>query len=79
MIITVTETTLSLVKISAVASGFAFFTILTLAILLVQRELFHATQRPSGRALRQILIIGIIPLLMIFILFVILKVAEAPH
>jgi hypothetical protein len=76
LVTTVTDTTISIVRDPAIAGSFNFLMILTLAILFVIRDLFSGAQHTSGNALRQVLRIAIVPLLMIFLLFVSLRISE---
>jgi hypothetical protein len=73
MISTVTTSTVSAVT---VAGSLAIFGIVILLGLLVQKELVSAYESKRAANLRNILNIGIIPLLIAFVLVVISKVVE---
>lgn len=76
MVVTVTDTTIALLKNPMIVGSFTFLMILALATLFIVRELFSGAHHATGHALRQLLRIGIVPLLLIFLLFVGLKISE---
>jgi hypothetical protein len=77
MITSVTTTVVSIVSTVSLAGPLAFVGVLTLLVLLIQKELVTASGKRSTLVLGRILNIGIIPLWLVFVVIVIVKVIEA--
>jgi hypothetical protein len=73
MISTVTTTTVTTV---AIGGSFAIIGVLVLLALLIQKELTTASSDNRIRIFGKILNIGIFPLLIAFVMFVIAKIVE---
>ena len=74
---TVTTTTISTVTTLSLAGSFALAAIITLLVLLIQKEVTTASRQRVARAFGRVLNIGIIPLLVVFVFIVAVKVVEA--
>ena len=77
MISTVTTTAVSLLSSSANAGSFALIGMLVLAALLIQKELFSASDDSRLQQLSRVMDVGILPLLLAFVLIVSIKIVEA--
>lgn len=77
MISTLTTTAVSLLSSSANAGSFALIGMLVLAALLIQKELFSASDDSRLQQLSRVMDVGILPLLLAFVLIVSIKIVEA--
>ena len=77
MITSVTTTVVSIVSTVSLAGPLALVGILTLLALLVQKELSTTSRQRSVLVLSRILDIGIIPLWLVFVVIVLIKIADA--
>jgi hypothetical protein len=77
MISTVTTTAVSLLSSSANAGSFALIGMLVLVALLIQKELFSASDDSRLQQLSRVMDVGILPLLLAFVLIVSIKIVEA--
>jgi hypothetical protein len=77
MITSVTTTVVSIVSTVSLAGPLALVGILTLLALLVQKELSTTSKQRAVLVLSRILDIGIIPLWLVFVVIVLIKIAEA--
>lgn len=77
MVSTVTTTTISTVTTLSLAGSLALAAIITLLVLLIQKELTTASRERAARALGRVLNIGIVPLLVVFAFIVVVKVVQA--
>lgn len=76
MISTVTTTTVSTVTTVALATSIALVSIVALLALLIQKEWLTAATGPRAKALGRVLNTAIIPLLIVFAVTLVVKVAE---
>jgi hypothetical protein len=80
MISTVTTTTVSTVTTTVTTVSFVaslgLVSVLTLFVLLLQKELATATESPRLKALGRTLDVAVVPLLMAFAMIVAVRVAE---
>ncbi len=76
MISTVTTSTVAIVTTTAMAGSLALISILTLLVLLVQREMTVISEERFARVMGQALKVGIVPLLIAFVLIVVVRVVE---
>jgi uncharacterized membrane protein len=74
---TVTATTISALNSATMAHSLTLISILTLLVLLVQKELVTASKREVPRMLSRVLDVGIVPLLIGFAFIVAVRLAEA--
>ncbi len=77
MISTVTTNAVSLLSSSANAGSFALIGMLVLVALLIQKELFSASDDSRLQQLSRVMDVGILPLLLAFVLIVSIKIVEA--
>ena len=77
MISTVSTTAVSLLSSSASAGSFALIGMLVLVALLIQKELFSASDDSRLQQLSRVMDVGILPLLLAFVLIVSIKIVEA--
>jgi hypothetical protein len=77
MITSVTTTVVSIVSTVSLAGPLALVGILTLLALLVQKELSTTSKQRAVLVLSRILDIGIIPLWLVFVVIVLIKIADA--
>ena len=77
MITSVTTTVVSIVSTVSLAGPLALVGILTLLALLVQKELSTTSRQRAVLVLSRILDIGIIPLWLVFVVIVLIKIADA--
>jgi hypothetical protein len=77
MISTVSTTAVSLLSSSANAGSFALIGMLVLVALLIQKELFSASDDSRLQQLSRVMDVGILPLLLAFVLIVSIKIVEA--
>jgi uncharacterized membrane protein len=75
MISTVTTTTVTTVTTGSLAASLGLVAVLTLVVLLVQKELVTANAGPRANTFGQALNVAILPLLMAFALIAIANVA----
>ena len=76
MISTVTTSTVSILNTPAIAGSLAMIAILLLLALLLQKEVATASADSRLRQLSRVLNFSIVPLLLVFIVVVVYKVAE---
>jgi hypothetical protein len=76
MITSVTTTVVSIVSTVSHAGPLALVGVLTLLALLIQKEVTTASRQRTAVVLSRILDIGIIPLWLVFVIVVLIKVAE---
>jgi len=76
MISTVTTTTVSTVTTVALATSIALVSIVALLALLIQKEWVAAAASPRAKALGRVLNTAIVPLLIVFVVTLVVKVAE---
>jgi hypothetical protein len=76
MITSVTTTVVSIVSTVSLAGPLALVGVLTLLALLIQKEVTTASRQRTAVVLSRILDIGIIPLWLVFVIVVLIKVAE---
>ena len=77
MITSVTTTVVSIVSTVSLAGPLALVGVLTLLALLVQKELSTTSKQRTVLVLGRILDIGIIPLWLVFVVVVLIKIADA--
>jgi len=77
MVSTVTTATVATLTTVAIAGSLALIGIFTLLALLVQKELITSARGRFAHALGRVLNIGIVPLLIVFVLIVAVRVADA--
>jgi hypothetical protein len=77
VITSVTTATISTVTTISLAGSLALVAIFTLLAMLVQKELTTASRGRLARFLGRMLNVGILPLLVVFVVIVAVKVAEA--
>ena len=77
MITSVTTTVVSIVSTVSFAGPLALVGVLTLIALLVQKELSTTSKQRTTLVLSRILDIGIIPLWLVFVVVVLIKIADA--
>ena len=77
MISTVTTTTVSTVTTTILTGSLTLIAILTLLVLLIQKELVTTSESRTAVIVGRVLNVGIIPLLMGFGMIVVVKVLEA--
>jgi hypothetical protein len=70
-----TVTTVSTIAMGGLSGSFTLIGILVLLALLIQKELATGSDSPWAKHLKQAVNIGIAPLMMVFVLNVLLKVA----
>ena len=75
MIATVTPATISFLTITAAAGLLEVIGIVTLAILLIQKELASPKEDHLGQRLSRAFNIGIVPLLIAFVLVIAIEIA----
>jgi hypothetical protein len=76
MITSVTTTVVSIVSTVSLAGPLALVGVLTLLAMLIQKEVTTASRRRTALVLGRILDIGIIPLWLVFVVIVLIKIAE---
>lgn len=76
MITSVTTTVVSIVSTVSFAGPLALVGVLTLLALLIQKEVTTTSRRRTAVVLSRILDIGIIPLWLVFVIIVLINVAQ---
>jgi hypothetical protein len=79
MVSTLTASTVSAVMTAARADSGAWIAVLVLLFLLLQKELASSSGNARLKRLSRALNIGILPLLIAFVLFVVARVAAVLH
>ncbi|MBN1679606.1 MAG: hypothetical protein JW966_04890 [Anaerolineae bacterium] len=72
----VNSTTVSAVNDAAIAGSLGVIAVVTLIVLLVQREMAAAAGGRPAVVFRRVLHVGVVPLLIVFILIAAVKVSE---
>jgi hypothetical protein len=76
MVTSVTTTVVSIVSTLSLAGPLALVGVLTLLVLLIQKEITSASRQRTAVILSRILDIGIIPLWLVFVIVALIKVAD---